>query len=848
VSAASAQHVLQRETFQTSRLLDFCSQRELVKQVGHAPDQWPLVVLKELVDNAIDAAEEADTAPVIRVDVTEKEIIVADNGPGIPVETVVGILDFSVRVSSREAYVSPTRGAQGNALKTIVAMAFALDGAEGETLIESRGVAHRISFKIDQLRSEPRITHTHGKSLVRKGTKITVYWPVSSCSILTNAESRFLQVAADFGWFNPHLKLTVTWNDKCRVDYKASDKAWAKWRPQNPTSPHWYDAARLRRLMAAYISRDEDQGREPRTVREFIAEFRGLSSTIKQKLVLEQLGAARLSLPEFFGDGESGNIADLLAAMGQQSNAVKPKDLGVIGKDHLAARFEAIGADLDTFQYRRLFGETDGIPYVVEAAFAYCPEVDDEARSIMGLNWSPTLGNPFREIGGDESLDDILSEQRASYDQPIVFALHLINPRIEYTDHGKTAVAVSDDLATQIKSATVAVTKAWAKQIKAEERDYSAQARRHDALRRQRICSVKDAAEEVMEQAYMKASSNGALPALARQLMYQARPRIQSRTGKPLNDQYFCQNVLPNYLMEFCPDWDIAYDDRGHFTEPHTGRTIGIGTVGVRDYLSDVAVSKLIVPGFAAGRVATSGPAGCFGAVLFIEKEGWWSLLEKVHLAERYDLALMSTKGLSVTAARKLVETLCRRRVPLLVLHDFDKSGFSILGTLQRNTRRYTFDRKPNIIDLGLRLEDVRELGLEPEDVFDKANPETRRANLLLNGATSEEAEFLLTKRVELNALTSGQLVAFIERKLAEHGIRKVMPKVELLRDTYRLMINNGRIEPVVKKVITEIGNKPIAVPANLTARVAAHLRQHPNLRWDAAVAAIAEEDGEADK
>jgi hypothetical protein len=74
------------------------------------------------------------------------------------------------------------------------------------------------------------------------------------------------------------------------------------------------------------------------------------------------------------------------------------------------------------------------------------------------------------------------------------------------------------------------------------------------------------------------------------------------------------------------------------------------------------------------------------------------------------------------------------------------------------------------------------------------------------------------------------------------------MPKVELLRDTYRLMINNGRIEPVVKKVITEIGNKPIAVPANLTARVAAHLRQHPNLRWDAAVAAIAEEDGEADK
>jgi DNA topoisomerase VI subunit B len=62
------------------------------------------------------------------VDVTDKAIVITDNGPGIPNETVAGILDFSVRVSSREAYASPTRGAQGNALKTIIAMAFAHEG------------------------------------------------------------------------------------------------------------------------------------------------------------------------------------------------------------------------------------------------------------------------------------------------------------------------------------------------------------------------------------------------------------------------------------------------------------------------------------------------------------------------------------------------------------------------------------------------------------------------------------------------------------------------------------------------------------------------------------------------
>jgi DNA topoisomerase VI subunit B len=444
-TAAGARHVLQRETFQTSRLLDFCSERELVKQVGHATDQWPLVILKELTDNALDAAEEAGTAPVIRIEVSDKQIVITDNGPGIPAETIAGILDFAVRVSSREAYASPTRGAQGNALKTIVAMAFALDGAKGETLIESWGTAHRISFKVDHVRQEPKIDHIRERSSVRKGTRIAVRWPVCACSKLGQARPHFLQMAEDYGWLNPHLTLSVTWNGKRCVDFKASDLAWAKWRPQHPTSPHWYDEARLRRLMGAYIARDQDHGREPRTVREFVSEFRGLSGTAKQKLVLQGIGASRLSLPQFFGNGDRVNnrIAKLLTAMQRQSKPVHPRDLGFIGKDHLAARFEAAGADLKTFQYRRNFGVTDGVPDVIETAFGWRPNGASERRIITGVNWSPAIGNPFRSLGSyGESLDTILAQQRSGRDEPIVFVLHVARPRIEYTDHGKTALVI----------------------------------------------------------------------------------------------------------------------------------------------------------------------------------------------------------------------------------------------------------------------------------------------------------------------------------------------------------------------------------------------------------------------
>ena len=100
-------------------------------------------------------------------------IRVADNGPGIAADVVDDILDFSVRVSSREAYVGPTRGAQGNALKTVLAMPFALDGEAGRVVIESQGTRHEIAFGIDRIAQEPRAEHRRSPSPVRTGTVVT---------------------------------------------------------------------------------------------------------------------------------------------------------------------------------------------------------------------------------------------------------------------------------------------------------------------------------------------------------------------------------------------------------------------------------------------------------------------------------------------------------------------------------------------------------------------------------------------------------------------------------------------------------------------------------------------------
>ena len=92
---------------------------------------------------------------------------------------------------------------------------------------------------------------------------------------------------AAYAWFNPHLTVRGIWFGQEFINEKATNPDWEKWRPRNPTSAHWYDEARLQRYLAAHVARDRDLGQR-RTVREFVAEFRGLSGTAVQRKILDR--------------------------------------------------------------------------------------------------------------------------------------------------------------------------------------------------------------------------------------------------------------------------------------------------------------------------------------------------------------------------------------------------------------------------------------------------------------------------------------------------------------------------------------------------------------------------------
>jgi len=406
------------------------------------------------------------------------------------------------------------------------------------------------------------------------------------------------------------------------------------------------------------------------------------------------------------------------------------------------------------------------------------------------------------------------------------------------------------DLANDIIGLVREGTKKWTRTRRAEERSPASRAYRLSRMTREPGVSFKDAAAEVMRQAYLKVSGNGRLPANARQIMYAARPHIQKVTGRQLNDQYFTQTLLPDYLNDNDVDWDVVYDARGHFSEPHDDgkNTFGIGTIEVRTYLRNCRQPSFVEAGFSQGKVETNGPSGSFGAVLFIEKEGFDPILESAGIAGKFDIAIMSTKGMSVTAARALADEMCSKYdIPLFILRDFDKAGFSIAGTLQRDTRRYEFKNSFQVIELGLSLADVEAMGLEPEyQHHPKGKKSALIGNLRTNGASEAEINFMFrdfdrlrsTRRVELNAMTSPQFVAFVERKLKENGVKKVVPDLELLTEVYAGIERGWRLEQAIEE-LDEIDMEDFKAPEDLAKRVKAELKKHPHIRWDAAVEAV---------
>jgi signal transduction histidine kinase len=81
--ARSVRQELKRQIHRRGRGTDWLSERGLTKLSGAEPKYWPDLLLKEIVDDALDAAEGVRRPPIVSVTVERDALVVEDTGPGI---------------------------------------------------------------------------------------------------------------------------------------------------------------------------------------------------------------------------------------------------------------------------------------------------------------------------------------------------------------------------------------------------------------------------------------------------------------------------------------------------------------------------------------------------------------------------------------------------------------------------------------------------------------------------------------------------------------------------------------------------------------------------------------------
>jgi len=285
-----------------------------------------------------------------------------------------------------------------------------------------------------------------------------------------------------------------------------------------------------------------------------------------------------------------------------------------------------------------------------------------------------------------------------------------------------------------------------------------------------------EAVFKVIPAAREHASSGGNLAFGQRRFYYAVRRLIQPLTTSELKYSYF-QKLVQRYLTERGPIEGLYFEPRGTLYEPHTNKSVGLGT-------REVAAYRF--------------PEYVFDKILFVEKAGQWPLLKDAKLAERYDMAIVAGEGFASEAARVLFDKAEKDKdYQLFVLHDADHSGYEIARTLQEETERmpgYSVD----VIDLGLTVQDAVDMDdVEPEDYVRKSALSEallpRLNNIELEHFSGEQFEYQKDgktktawqcQRYELDAMTSGQAIEYIEKQLKDAEVRpKVIPPPEVLPD-----------------------------------------------------------------
>lgn len=410
-----------------------------------------LTVVKEAVDNSLDACEEARTLPEVNIQIIEMgnerfRIIVEDNGPGI-VKKQIGNIFAKLLYGSKFHSLRQARGQQGIGISAAVLYAQLTTGrpARITTRIDPKHPAHYMELHLDTKTNEPHVVKDEEVQWKKeRGTKVELDIEASYQKGDQSVDSYLKETAI----VNPHATIIYT-NPKAEqvIFPRASDKL-----PKEPQEikPHPYGVELG--IMLKMI-----RSTESRTLQSFLMnEF----SRVGSQTAKEICSNAGLQTDMKPRELELGHVEKLMEGIKKTKIIAPPTDCIVpIGEELLEKGLrKEVAAEFYT-AVTRPPEVYRGIPFVVEVALAYGGQQSKEEparilrfanrvpllyqqsacaafKSILQTNWKPY---GMQQSGGAAPVG------------PLTVVVHVASVWPPFTSEAKEAIAHYPEIVKEIK-------------------------------------------------------------------------------------------------------------------------------------------------------------------------------------------------------------------------------------------------------------------------------------------------------------------------------------------------------------------------------------------------------------
>jgi DNA topoisomerase-6 subunit B len=411
-----------------------------------SPTRGIITTVKEAVDNALDACEEAEVLPDIfvairKVDADVYRITVEDNGPGIVAKNVPYVFG-KLLYGSRFHQIRQSRGQQGIGISAAVLYAQLTTGTPA--LVVSRTGAkeraHRFELMIKTETNEPDIiSHDEIDWDRTHGTRIEIQFKSTLA-----AKKRLLDYLRYTAIVNPHARITADIDGEVTAFERVSNEVPPCPKPILP-HPHGIEFGALKRIAAT----------SAQTVDEFLVTS---FSRVGKKTADEIIGLAGVKPSRKVKTLDSEALKRLLDAMQSVKIPAPPAQqcLSPIGEELICKGLEK-EIQLDFIKARTrpstVFG---GHSFIIEAAIGYGGRLPSEgsAQILRFANRVPLL---YQQ--GACAITTCISEvnwknyglsQQGLPFGPALIMVHVASTNVPFTSESKDAIASIPEIEREI--------------------------------------------------------------------------------------------------------------------------------------------------------------------------------------------------------------------------------------------------------------------------------------------------------------------------------------------------------------------------------------------------------------